>query len=449
MLSNFDAEEALVGSILQYPDQFASLKDELAPADFEHEPFGDAWRAFAALDEQGLTIDQITVGTELERLGCLADFTDQRNFWHGRVALSKVADQGRAEGAADYVVQVREAAAAREIKRELEQTATQLLNGRKVAAVQADHLQRIAEVRTPHQARTRTQSIETAVSEAMDMAERASRGELVSISTGLVELDGMLGGGLSAPDLYIVAARPGQGKTAMLTSMAHKAAKRGKRTLIFTLEMQNRQLAMRLIAIESGVTYDKQRRGAMTQEEWNAYYGAVETITNASNPYPIVLNDLPNITVGGMRRVLAQAGKVDLVMVDYLQLADADGRHDNRTQEVTEISRGLKALAKEFNVPVVAAAQLNRGIEQRSDKRPMLSDLRESGSIEQDADTVMFLHRPDPYEKDNLVQSTVEVIVAKQRNGPVGSVRLIFRPTLALFESGTERMFAPNGQKGV
>jgi replicative DNA helicase len=315
------------------------------------------------------------------------------------------------------------------------------VNGRSANDIITDLSQRMGNIRTfDSRAATHTATIGEAVSDAYDYSDRASQGKIIYVPTGYIDMDNVLSGGMTSPDLYIVAARPGQGKTAFLVSVARNAAEKKKRTAIFSLEMMNRQVAMRLIAQESGVSYDRQKSGKMSVDDWQKYTDAVEIVSG----YPIILNDMPAISISRIRQELRRMGKVDAVMVDYIQLGGVDGKYDRRDQEIGEITGGLKSIAKEFDVPVLAAAQLSRALEQRSNKRPVLSDLRESGSLENDADVVMFIYRPDQYENDAM-QNKAEIIVSKHRNGPVGTVDLIFRPELTRFESATSRVFAPNG----
>jgi replicative DNA helicase len=212
---------------------------------------------------------------------------------------------------------------------------------------------------------------------------------------------------------------------------------------IFSLEMSNEQVVQRLIAQETGIDSQRLRTGKLQENEWPLFAHAVEVMSDTH----IFLDDTPAITPLQLRtkcRRLHLEHHLDLIIVDYLQLMGGDTRNENRVQEVSYISRNLKVLARELNVPVLAAAQLSRAVEQRSDKRPVLSDLRESGSLEQDSDIVMFIYRPDQYEKDTVKQNVAEIIIAKHRNGPVGSVELIFRNALAKFENAATRVFNPN-----
>jgi len=262
--------------------------------------------------------------------------------------------------------------------------------------------------------------------------------EIHGVPTGFIDLDKMLSG-LQPSDLLIIAGRPGQGKTGFLLSVAKNAALTHKKHVaIFSLEMSNEQVVQRLIAQETGIDSQRLRNGKLTQEEWPLFTHAIEVMSDTK----IFLDDTPAITPLQLRtkcRRLHMEFNLDLVIVDYIQLMGGESRNENRVQEVSFISRSLKVLARELNVPVLAAAQLSRAVEQRTDKRPVLSDLRESGSIEQDADIVMFIYRPDQYEKDTAKQNIAEIIIAKHRNGPVGSVELIFRSALAKFENAATK----------
>ena len=269
-----------------------------------------------------------------------------------------------------------------------------------------------------------------------DLAKRDD--EIFGVPTGFVDLDKILGG-LQPSDFLIIAGRPGQGKTGFLLSIAKNAGLTHKKHVaIFSLEMSNEQVVQRLIAQETGIDSQRLRNGKLREEEWPLFTHAIEVFSDTH----IYLDDTPAITPLQLRtkcRRLHMEFGIDLVIIDYLQLMGGDTRTDNRVQEVSYISRNLKVLARELNVPVLAAAQLSRAVEQRSDKRPMLSDLRESGSLEQDSDIVMFIYRPDQYEKETDKQNIAEIIIAKHRNGPVGSVELIFRSALAKFENAATK----------
>ena len=295
------------------------------------------------------------------------------------------------------------------------------------------------------QAQRDIKPIQVVVSAYFDQVDQRSRHdeEIMGVPTGLLDLDRVLGG-LQKSDLLIIAGRPGMGKTGFLLSVAKNAAlKHKKRVAIFSLEMSNEQLVQRLIAQETGIDTQKMRTGKLDPDEWQLFVHAIEVLGETE----IWLDDTPALTPMQLRtkcRRLELEHGLDLVVVDYLQLMSSDTRNDNRVQEVSYISRNLKILARELKVPVLAAAQLSRAVEQRTDKRPILSDLRESGSLEQDADIVMFINRPDALDKDNPRQNVAEIIVAKHRNGPTHpGIELVFRNNLARFDNAETSTLPP------
>ena len=258
------------------------------------------------------------------------------------------------------------------------------------------------------------------------------RGDVVGVPTGFADLD-QLTGGMQRSDLIILAARPSMGKSALALGLAYGAAvQHGKTVGIFTLEMSAEQLVQRLLSTETGVDSHRLRLGQIDDSEWERISRALGRLSEAN----IFIDDSANVALMDVRskarRLQAEHG-VDMIIIDYLQLMSSNRRSDNRVQEISEISRGLKGLARELNVPVIALSQLSRAVETRSDHRPMLSDLRESGSIEQDADIVMFIYRDDKYDENSEKKGIAELIVAKHRNGPVGSVNLRFFERTARF----------------
>jgi replicative DNA helicase len=276
-----------------------------------------------------------------------------------------------------------------------------------------------------------------AVYDHVDMLTQRDE-EIFGVPTGLTDLDKLLGG-LQRSDLIIVAGRPGMGKTGFLLSVAKNAAqKHHKHVAIFSLEMSNEQLCQRLIAQETQIDTQKLRSGKLEDDDWSKFVHAIDVLSDTT----IFLDDTPAITPLALRtkcRRLHMEYSLDLVLVDYIQLMTSDFRTDNRVQEVSFISRNLKVLARELDVPVLAAAQLSRAVEQRADKRPMLSDLRESGSLEQDADIVMFINRPHANEKESVEADLAELIVAKHRNGPThAGIQVVFLNNLARFENAAK-----------
>ena len=436
-----EVEQALIGSLLKDPAQILTVKDDLTRADFHYEMLGLIWETTVNLHERGMAIDQVTVGDELHRIGRLEDFGI--SGYAGRVALSRLRDEGTRGNATSYVSSVKDYSAKRTLIEHMSKGAYWSANGRHASDIQADMIRMISDVPVPNaKADEHTQTMAQAASDMYDHVDRASKGEIIKVPTGFIDMDKLMSGGLTEPNLVIVAARPGQGKTSLITNIAHNAAKLNYKVAFFTLEMSNKQLAMRLASMISGVAYGNIESGRMKDTEWPLYTHAFEELESL----PIYLCDLSAIKPSQIRRTLrtleAKHGKMDLVIVDYIGLQDADIKTDNRVLEVGSITRSLKTICKEFKVPIIAAAQLSRAVESRASKRPILSDLRESGSIEQDADIVAFIH-PDETAKSNAV----EIIFAKHRNGPVGSVELIFRPSLTKFENAASRMVNLNPER--
>ncbi len=268
---------------------------------------------------------------------------------------------------------------------------------------------------------------------------------ITGLATGLSDLDEMTSG-LQPSDLVIVAGRPSMGKTTLVMNMAeHAAIKSGKPVLVFSMEMPSDSLAMRMMSSLGRIDQHKIRTGKLDDDDWPRVTSAVHMLSEAS----LYIDDTPSLSPSEMRararRLAKEHGSVGLIVVDYLQLMKVPGFHaENRTAEISEISRGLKSLAKELQVPVVALSQLNRSLEQRADKRPVMSDLRESGAIEQDADLICFIYRDEVYNEDSPDKGTAEIIIAKQRNGPIGKVRVAFIGKYTRFED-----LAFNGYQGV
>jgi replicative DNA helicase len=283
------------------------------------------------------------------------------------------------------------------------------------------------------------QSMETLVVDLMDRVQEMADNpnDITGVPTGFYDLDRMTSG-LQAGDLVVLAARPSMGKTAFAINIAeHVALNEGLPVAVFSMEMGAAQLAVRVVGSIGRIDQGHLRSGKLTDEEWPRLTDAIERLRTVS----LHIDETPGLTTSELRanarRLARRCGKLGLIVVDYLQLmsgsSGSDG--DNRATELGEISRGLKMLAKELQCPVIALSQLNRGVEQRTDKRPMMSDLRESGAIEQDADIIMFIYRDDYYNKDSKDPGVAEIIIGKQRNGPTGAVRLTFLKPLTRFES--------------
>jgi replicative DNA helicase len=441
---NREAEEAVLGSVLVNAEVYYDLAHFLSPDDFFLHRNRWIWEAFSDLQEQRLPIDLLTVAEELERHGRLVE-TGGQSYLTG--LINNVPSSIHAEA---YGHMVEEAATRRRLLDAANQIARLAYQADAMLEDVVDESEKavfgVSERRLPHQ----LQPLRQVLSEYYDRIDYLARhkDETVGVPTGFIDLDRLLGG-LQPSDLLIIAGRPGQGKSGFCISAAKNAAQlHKKRVAMFSLEMSNEQLVQRLIAQETGINSQRLRLGEIQDEEWPLFTQAVSVLGDTH----IYLDDTPSLSPLQLRtkcRRLHMELGIDLIIIDYLQLMTGDSRIDNRVQEVSYISRNLKALARELNVPVLAAAQLSRAVEQRADKRPVLSDLRESGSLEQDADIVMFIYRPDQYETDTLKQNIAEIMVAKHRNGPVGSVELIFRKSLAKFENAATRQFRQAEPTGI
>lgn len=429
-----EAEEAVIGAILINPEVYYDVAQFLQAEDFYIHRLRWIWEAFTRLHEQRIPIDLLTVTEELDRLGQLGEIG-------GPAYLTALINQVPSSLHAEAYGRVIEA---HSLRRKMINAANQVASlayteENPIDTVLSEAEKAIFNV-SERRLKRDVQPVRQVMSELYDRIDELARRdeEIFGVPTGFIDLDRLLSG-LQTSDLIIIAGRPGQGKTGFLLSVARNAALIHKKNVaIFSLEMSNEQVAQRLIAQETGIDSQRLRTGKLTDEDWPLFTHAIEVFSDTH----IFLDDTPAITPLQLRtkcRRLHLEYGLDLIILDYLQLMGGDSRTENRVQEVSYISRNLKVLARELNVPVLAAAQLSRAVEQRTDKRPVLSDLRESGSLEQDADVVMFIYRPDQYEKDTIKQNVAEIMVAKHRNGPVGTVELIFRPSLAKFENAATR----------
>jgi replicative DNA helicase len=442
-----DNEEALIGAVLRGgTETYRSAREIVQQQHFGNVSFGYIWLGFEKLFEQGMGIDQVTVGDEIERMvkmGELDENAVSRGMFSGRVLLSKLREEGEPANATSYAENVQDQSVKRALDPFFEKCSYWNKNGRRAKDIIKDINEEFSKIILYSAQDEYTVPISVAVSEAYDETDLASRGGIIGVPTGFIDLDKILGS-LYKQNLYLIAARPGQGKTAFLLTIALKAALMKKRVAIFSLEMSRSQVAQRLIAQVANVDLSKIIKGKLSDVEWPLYTHAVEVVADL----PIIINDLSSIDINSIRqtcRKIAADGGLDLVIFDYIQLAESGQKKSERRElDVSAISRGMKYLARELDIPVLAASQLSRELEKRSEKRPVLSDLRESGSLEQDAYAVMFIYRPDQYEKDSTKSGVAEIIIAKHRNGPVGSVDLLFQLPYAKFENAATRIFRPN-----
>ncbi|MCU9593851.1 replicative DNA helicase [Caldibacillus thermolactis] len=425
---NIEAEQAVLGAIFIEPESLTVASEFLIPEDFYRSSHQKIFSAMLKLSDQGKAIDVVTVTEELIA-------TEQLENIGGVSYLMELANAVPTAANVEYYARIVEE---KSLLRRLIRTATEIAQEGysredEVESLLSEAEKKIMEVSGRKSAGSFI-SIKDVLVEAYDNIEKLAnrQGDITGIPTGFTELDRMTAG-FQRNDLIIVAARPSVGKTAFALNIAQNVAtKTDEVVAIFSLEMGAEQLVMRMLSSEGNINAQNLRTGDLSDEDWKKLTMAMGSLSNAQ----IYIDDTPGIRIAEMRakcRRLKQERGLGMILIDYLQLIQGDGKADNRQQEVSEISRSLKALARELEVPVIALSQLSRSVEQRQDKRPMMSDIRESGSIEQDADIVAFLYRDDYYDKETENKNIIEIIIAKQRNGPVGTVQLAFAKEYSKF----------------
>lgn len=419
---NIEAEEAVLGSLLIDPDAVIKVAPILRADDFYRVKNGWIYQAILDLHQRNEPIDFLSVSAELERRGQLDEVG-------GRSYLASLYNTTPTSLHVEHYARIVERTA---VLRRLISAAGQIVQMVYEAGGDVDNIIDRAEqlIFGVSERRLRRDLIPLRqlmeeYFERLDYLYR-HQGEIIGIPTGFHQLDKLLGG-FQRSDLIIVAGRPGTGKTSFALSIARNAARKfGQRVAIFSLEMSAEQLIQRLVSMETGIDSLRLRLGQLTEEEWPLFVESAGILAEA----PIFIDDTPAISPLEMRakarRLYAEHG-LDLIVVDYLQLMRADFAVQNRVQEISYISGALKALARELQVPVVALSQLSRAVEQRQDKRPQLADLRESGSIEQDADVVMFLYAEDAGDEESEHKNITDIIVAKHRHGPTRTIPLYFK----------------------
>lgn len=419
---NLEAEQAVLGAILLEAEALITVMERLRAEDFYSIAHQRIFDALIELNEDNKPLDFVTLVSRLQDRGEMEEVG-------GIGYLAKLSGAVPTAANVDYYAQIVEE---KSMLRRLIRTATQIVSsgyaeGDDVNALLNDAEQRILELSN----RRAAHGFISIRDVLMDVFERVEhlynhKGGVTGIPSGFPDLDKMTSG-FQRSDLIIVAARPSVGKTAFALNIAQNVAVRaGETVAIFSLEMSASQLVQRMICAESNVDAGRMRTGYLEGDDWEKLSMAIGSLSEAQ----VYIDDTPGITVADIRakcRRLKKEKGLGMILIDYLQLIQGRGKSgENRQQEVSEISRTLKQIARELEVPVIALSQLSRGVEQRQDKRPMMSDLRESGSIEQDADIVSFLYRDDYYDKESEKKNIIEIIIAKQRNGPVGTVELVF-----------------------
>ena len=433
---SIEAESSVLGGLLLDNHAWDRVGDLLVESDFYRHEHQLIYTAIAALVNASKPADVITVYEQLQNLGKSEEIG-------GLVYLNSLAQYvPSASNIRRYAEIVRERAILRKLVTASDEIATNAFNpqGKPVDKILDEAEQKIFNIgEEGSRMKQGFQGMDTLVVNLLDRVQEMADNpnDITGVPTGFIDLDRMTSG-LQAGDMVVLAARPSMGKTALAINIAeHVALNEGLPVAVFSMEMGAAQLAVRIVGSIGRIDQGHLRTGKLTDDEWPRLTEAIEKLRNVS----LHIDETPGLTPSELRanarRLARQCGKLGLIVVDYLQLmsGSAGSQGENRATELGEISRGLKMLAKELQCPVIALSQLNRSVETRTDKRPMMSDLRESGAIEQDADIIMFIYRDDYYNKDSKEPNVAEVIIGKQRNGPTGTVKLFFQKSQTRFES--------------
>ncbi len=419
MPSSIEAEQSVVGSMLIDNEAILAASEILKVDDFYHKQYGILFGAMVELNSEHKPVDLVTLQERLKEKGVPSELYGLDFI---RELINSVPTSANIR---QYAQIVHEKAVLRNIIKTNEAIADMCYKGQDKTDVILEETEKKIFELVKKRDSGGYKSVDNVVLEALGKISEVAknRGSITGIPTGFKDLDDSLSG-LQPSDLVLVAARPSMGKTAFVLNIANTVAvKEGITTAVFSLEMADVQLINRMLSLQSGVDSNKIRKGQLEGSDWGKLIEGADEIAKSK----LIIDDTPGISIGELRskcRKMKLEHNLGIIIIDYLQLMTGSGKSDSRQQEISEISRSLKGLARELHVPVVALSQLSRAVEQRPDHRPMLSDLRESGAIEQDADVVMFLYRDDYYNKDTTEKGVAEVIIAKQRNGPIGTVKL-------------------------
>ena len=425
---NLEAEQSVIGSMLMDRDAIVAASELLAGEDFYNKQYGVLFDTICELNDSGSPVDLVTLQERL-RMKDVPPEVSSLEFIRDILTAPITSAHIRR-----YAQIVSEKATLRKLIRLNEEIANTCYSGKETLEyILEDTEKRIFQL-VQRRSTDAYVPIRQVVMNAMDKIEFAAKnkGSVTGIPTGFLDLDYRTAG-MQPSDLILIAARPSMGKTAFELNIAHHVAFRKNLTLaIFSLEMSKEQLVNRMFSMESNVDSQKLRTGQMNDQEWERLIESAGVIGKSS----LIIDDTPGISIAELRskcRKYKLEHDLSMIIIDYLQLMTGSGKGDSRQQEISDISRSLKALARELSVPVIALSQLSRAVEQRPDHRPMLSDLRESGASEQDADVVMFIYRDDYYDHDSEKKGIAEIIIAKQRNGPIGTVELAWLPEYQRF----------------
>lgn len=432
---NLEAERAVLGAILVQNDAYNLAVEVVRPEDFYRDAHRRIFDKIIALSERQSPIDFVTLKEELAKSGEL-------DTVGGPAYIASLVDGvPRATNVEYYATIVKDKAVLRRLISTANKIAAEAYEGDQDSGEILDAAEHAIFSIAEGRLRTGFTSLYDVAQEGMKAIETAveQKQMITGVPTGFDDLD-QLTSGLQRGDLVILAARPSMGKTSLALNIAQYAGTKGGKVCgVFSLEMSKEQLFIRMLSCEAQIDGHKLRTGYLRSDDWGRLTAALGTLGHSK----IFIDDSASIGVLEMRakcRRLAAEHGLDLLIIDYIQLMQGRGRFDNRTQELGAISRSLKGLAKELNIPIIVLSQLSRAPESRSDHRPQLSDLRESGALEQDADVVLLIYRDDVYNKESEQQNTAEIIIAKQRNGPIDTVRLAFIKERTKFENYDPRM---------
>lgn len=433
---SLEAEQSVVGAMLMDKDAIMTAAEIVSREDFYQTAYGILFEAMVELFNEGKPVDLITLQERLKEKDVPPEIT---SLEFARDLLTAVPTSANVKYYAEIVM---EKSMLRKLIKLNEEIENMCYLGRdSLEAVLETTEKRVFELVQKRNTGDYV-PIKQVVLNALDKIEKSSKtkGTVTGIPTGFIDLDYKTSG-LQPSDLILVAARPSMGKTAFVLNIAQHVAFRSNKTVaIFSLEMSKEQLVNRLFSLESQVDAQLLRTGNLKDSDWEKLIEGAGVIGKSK----MIIDDTPGISISELRskcRKFKLEQGLDLIIIDYLQLMTGrvGGRAESRQQEISDISRSLKGLARELNVPVIALSQLSRAVEQRPDHRPMMSDLRESGAIEQDADVVMFIYRDDYYNKDTDMKNIAEIIIGKQRNGPIGTVNLAWLPNYTKFANATRK----------
>ena len=428
-----EAERSVIGPLLISSDSWDGVAEVVAAADFYRPEHRAIFRQIALLVDRGEPVDVVTVSDRLLATGEL-------DAAGGHTYLAELAEQTpTASNVRAYANAVRERSVLRQLINAAQNIASAGFNpeGRSAEELVDEAERLIMQISESGQKAGGPRDMEGLLKGAIDRIEELynTGGDITGLTTGFIDLDRMTSG-LQPSDLVIVAGRPSMGKTSFAMNLIENAALVSERPLmVFSMEMPAEQLVIRMLSSLGRIDQSRVRTGKLEQDDWPKLASATEKLKGTQ----VFIDDTPALTPtelrSRVRKLVREQGSLGMIMVDYLQLMRVAGANEGRTAEISEISRSLKAIAKEFKVPVVALSQLNRSLEQRPNKRPVNSDLRESGAIEQDADVIMFIYRDEVYNEDSPDKGVAEIIIGKQRNGPIGTCRLSFQGQFTRFEN--------------